>query len=75
MNTDRSDAAIVRAVVDLGRDLGLQVVAEGVEIEATSAALTELGCHAAQGYYLTRPLPAADLASWLPVVAEVAAIS
>jgi EAL domain-containing protein (putative c-di-GMP-specific phosphodiesterase class I) len=59
-----SGAAIVRFTVDLGRSLGLTVVAEGVEDADTLARLREIGCDEAQGYHLTRPLPAADLEVW-----------
>jgi diguanylate cyclase (GGDEF)-like protein len=58
-------AAIVRSVVDLGHNLGLQVVAEGVETQETVALLTATGCDVAQGYLLARPMPAADLEPWL----------
>jgi diguanylate cyclase (GGDEF)-like protein len=58
-------AAIVRSVVDLGHNLGLQVVAEGVETQPTVALLTATGCDVAQGYLLARPMPADDLAPWL----------
>jgi diguanylate cyclase (GGDEF)-like protein len=67
MNEDGSDAFIVRSTIDLARNLGLQVVAEGVENEATLDQLAALGCDLAQGYYLSRPLPAAELAEWLRV--------
>jgi diguanylate cyclase (GGDEF)-like protein len=59
-----SGAPIVRFTVELGRSLGLTVVAEGVEDAATLARLGEIGCDEAQGYYLTRPLPAAELDTW-----------
>ena len=59
------DAAIVRAVVGLGLNLGLEVVAEGVENRAIWDRLAALGCNAAQGYYICRPIPADDLARWL----------
>jgi EAL domain-containing protein (putative c-di-GMP-specific phosphodiesterase class I) len=65
MTSDDDDAAIVRSTVDLGRSLGLQVVAEGVESERAWLMLAELGCHVAQGYYLSRPVPAAELDAWL----------
>jgi diguanylate cyclase (GGDEF)-like protein len=65
MTEDGDDAFIVRSTIDLGRNLGLQVVAEGVETEAVWDQLALLGCDVAQGYYLARPLPAADLTSWL----------
>ena len=59
------DAVIVRSTIDLGRNLGIEVVAEGVETEQVWDALGELGCDAAQGYYYSRPVPADELASWL----------
>jgi diguanylate cyclase len=65
MAADRGDAAIVRSVIDLGEALGLRVVAEGVEDERTWRLLAEAGCHAAQGWFHARPMPAADLARWL----------
>ncbi|HEY7135487.1 MAG TPA: EAL domain-containing protein [Acidimicrobiia bacterium] len=65
MTGDDDDAAIVRSTVDLGRSLGLQVVAEGVESERAWLMLAELGCHIAQGYYLSRPVPAGELDAWL----------
>jgi diguanylate cyclase (GGDEF)-like protein len=51
-------AAIVRATIELGRELGLRVVAEGVETAAQRAALAALGCSAAQGYHFFKPMPA-----------------
>jgi diguanylate cyclase (GGDEF)-like protein/PAS domain S-box-containing protein len=60
-----NDAVIVRSTIDLGRNLGLQVVAEGVETEEAWDELSELGCTLAQGYYLSRPVPAAELTQWL----------
>jgi diguanylate cyclase (GGDEF)-like protein len=59
------DAAIVRAIVDLGRSLGLEVVAEGVEDQATWDVLAELGCHMVQGWHLARPMPAGALVPWM----------
>jgi diguanylate cyclase (GGDEF)-like protein len=64
MDTDENDAAIVRSTIDLARNLGLNVVAEGVENEATWQTLAALGCDFAQGNYLTRPLPAPELNAW-----------
>jgi len=55
------DRVIVDSTVALGRRLGLEVVAEGVEDEATRAALEGLGCELAQGYLFSRPVPAADV--------------
>jgi diguanylate cyclase len=60
-----NDAVIVRSTIDLGRNLGLQVVAEGVETEQAWDQLSQLGCTLAQGYYLSRPVPAAELTQWL----------
>jgi EAL domain-containing protein (putative c-di-GMP-specific phosphodiesterase class I) len=65
MATNRGDAAIVRSVIDLGEALGLRVVAEGVEDERTWRLLAAAGCHAAQGWFHARPMPAGDLATWL----------
>ncbi len=65
MTTDESDAKIVKSTIDLGRNLGLQVVAEGVESEEIWNYLAELDCDYIQGYYLSRPLPAEELSVWL----------
>jgi diguanylate cyclase (GGDEF)-like protein len=58
MAVDASDAAIVRSTIDLAHNLGLRVVAEGVESEDAWRQLESLGCDYAQGFYLSRPLPA-----------------
>jgi EAL domain-containing protein (putative c-di-GMP-specific phosphodiesterase class I) len=58
-------ASIVASTIALARGLGLGFVAEGVETATSLAQLRELGCETAQGYYLSRPLPAADLIAWL----------
>jgi diguanylate cyclase (GGDEF)-like protein/PAS domain S-box-containing protein len=60
-----NDAVIVRSTIDLGRNLGLEVVAEGVETEQAWDKLSQLGCTLAQGYYLSRPVPAAELTEWM----------
>jgi len=65
MTSNTSDAVIVHTTVDLGRNLGLRVVAEGVEDPQTLQELDALGCDAIQGYYISRPLPADDLIHWL----------
>jgi diguanylate cyclase (GGDEF)-like protein/PAS domain S-box-containing protein len=65
MDEDEDDATIVRSTIDLGRNLGLDVVAEGVENEKVWDRLRALGCTAAQGYYLSRPVPAFELGTWL----------
>jgi diguanylate cyclase (GGDEF)-like protein len=64
MDTDENDAAIVRSTIDLARNLGLTVVAEGVESETIWQTLAGLGCDIAQGNYLTEPLPGAKLGDW-----------
>jgi diguanylate cyclase (GGDEF)-like protein len=60
-----ADRAIVRAVIGLGHDLGLRVVAEGVEDEASWRLLESFDCDLVQGYYLARPMPAAAMTTWL----------
>jgi EAL domain-containing protein (putative c-di-GMP-specific phosphodiesterase class I) len=57
---DREDEALVRTIVRLGRTLGMTTVAEGIEEPAQLAKLCDLGCDLAQGYFLSRPLPAAE---------------
>jgi diguanylate cyclase len=54
----------VRSTIELGRNLGLDVVAEGVESQAVWDRLAVLGCTYAQGYHLSRPLPADEVAAW-----------
>jgi diguanylate cyclase (GGDEF)-like protein len=65
MTTNATSALIVRSLVDLGQQLGLGIVAEGVEDEQTWVLLAAMGCDVAQGYLMTRPLPAAELLDWL----------
>jgi diguanylate cyclase (GGDEF)-like protein len=65
MSADDNDGAIVRSTIDLARNLGLRVVAEGVETSEIWTELRALGCDFAQGYLLSRPLPAAELTAWL----------
>jgi EAL domain-containing protein (putative c-di-GMP-specific phosphodiesterase class I) len=65
MDNDENDAVIVRSTIDLGRNLGLDVVAEGVESAAIWDQLDALGCDLLQGFYLSKPVPAADLTDWL----------
>ena len=67
MHEDANDFMIVRATVDLGRNLGLRVVAEGVEDLATFDRLAEFACDEAQGYYISRPLSAVEFTRWLSV--------
>ncbi|HXD65254.1 MAG TPA: EAL domain-containing protein [Solirubrobacteraceae bacterium] len=65
MATSEEDAVIVRSTIDLGRNLGLGVVAEGVEDPEVLQRLCELGCDVAQGYLMSRPIPADELTAWL----------
>jgi EAL domain-containing protein (putative c-di-GMP-specific phosphodiesterase class I) len=65
MTVNENDAAIVRSIINLGHDLGLKVVAEGVEHTAAWDALLALGCDEAQGFLLARPMPAAEFPKWL----------
>ncbi len=65
MTDNPDDAAIVRSTIQLACALGLHVVAEGVETQHHWNALATLGCHTAQGYLLSRPLPASRLTIWL----------
>ena len=61
MATDPADAMIVRSTIDLARNLGLRVVAEGIEDAQALETLRALGCHLGQGYHLGRPVPAEAL--------------
>ena len=65
MATSDADAAIVRTVIDLAHNLGKQVCAEGVESEEVWRMLAALGCDLAQGYWISRPVPAAAFMKWL----------
>jgi len=70
MDDNDDDAAIVRSTIDLAHNLGLQVVAEGVETEAHWTQLKQLGCEYGQGYFISRPTPpeALDLAQTIPTI-------
>ncbi|MGA2802904.1 MAG: EAL domain-containing protein [Acidimicrobiales bacterium] len=65
MNSSPDKEVIVRSTIDLARNLGKQVVAEGVETAIVLQRLEELGCHQVQGYYVSKPLPAENLDTWL----------
>lgn len=60
-----NDAIIVRSTIDLAHNLGLKVVAEGVEDQETLQLLASLGCDTGQGYYFARPMPAEHFSRWL----------
>jgi diguanylate cyclase (GGDEF)-like protein len=65
MTLDEHDAVIVRTLVELGRNLGLRTVAEGVESQDAWDLLADMGCDEAQGYLMSRPLPADQFTTWL----------
>lgn len=62
---DERDQGIVRAVIDLGRSLGMTLIAEGVETEEQREWLGACGCEAYQGYLFSKPVPADDLVAWI----------
>ena len=64
MEADQRNAAIVRSTIELGHNLGLTVVAEGVETGHELDELRRFGCDAAQGFHFARPMPAAELEAW-----------
>jgi len=63
--TDDISRKIVRKIVELSNDLGLTVIAEGVEDSATAEALQNMGCESIQGFWLSQPIPQDDLVGWL----------
>jgi EAL domain-containing protein (putative c-di-GMP-specific phosphodiesterase class I) len=65
LTTSRSDRMIVQTTLTLAGSLGMQTVAEGVETREQADMLRELGCDTLQGYFIHRPVSAADLAPWL----------
>jgi EAL domain-containing protein (putative c-di-GMP-specific phosphodiesterase class I) len=65
MCENANDATIVRSTIDLGRNLGLAVVAEGVETQEAWDTLRRSGCTLAQGYLISKPLPAEELRALL----------
>ena len=64
LQTDRRNESIVRALVQVGHEYGLTVVAEGVENGAVAQRLAELGCDEGQGWHFGKPMPAAELRRW-----------
>jgi EAL domain-containing protein (putative c-di-GMP-specific phosphodiesterase class I) len=64
MQTGEGDAMIVRSTIDLAHNLGLSVVAEGVENADILERLRMLTCDEAQGYHISRPLPVDDFLAW-----------
>jgi EAL domain-containing protein (putative c-di-GMP-specific phosphodiesterase class I) len=65
MTTNHSDAVLVQSAIDLGHNLGLSVVAEGVEDAATLEALRNCGADVIQGYFIGRPMPEHILTKWI----------
>ena len=65
MTDDARTAALVSSTIKLAHSLGMSIVAEGVETAGAYAELTRMGCDQAQGYFMSKPMPAADLTDWL----------
>jgi diguanylate cyclase (GGDEF)-like protein len=65
MENDVGDTKIVRSTIDLGHNMGLRVVAEGIESEAVWRLLAALGCDEGQGYFMSRPIPGDKLVEWI----------
>ena len=65
LDSNAVDMSIVRASIELGHGLGLQVVAEGVETDEALTHLKSMGCDIAQGYFFSRPLPSSEATQWL----------
>ena len=63
--TSGDSRVIVKTIVDLAHNLGLKAVAEGIESEAVLDYLAEIGCDEGQGYYISKPMPADDVAPWI----------
>lgn len=70
MGRKEGDRAIVQSIIDLAHNLGLRVVAEGVETAEVAGLLSELGCDAAQGYYFAHPMAPEHLPAWLDAEAS-----
>jgi EAL domain-containing protein (putative c-di-GMP-specific phosphodiesterase class I) len=64
MTSAKDVAQIVRSTIELGHNLGLRVVAEGVESKEAVESLRLMRCNLAQGFFISRPLTATDLVSW-----------
>jgi diguanylate cyclase (GGDEF)-like protein len=65
MANDPDSAVIVRSAIDLGHNLGMTVVAEGVQDSLARSELTDMGCDIVQGYHICRPVPASELERWI----------
>jgi len=64
MEADNDSAVIVRSTIELGHNLGLEVVAEGVDSQVVWNLLTALECDVAQGYLIGMPMPAGEFSDW-----------
>jgi EAL domain-containing protein (putative c-di-GMP-specific phosphodiesterase class I) len=77
LDGDSEDTDLVRTIVQLGQSLGMTTVAEGIEEPGQLAALREMGCERGQGFYFSRPVPAAEagllLRDGLPAAVAVTA--
>jgi diguanylate cyclase (GGDEF)-like protein len=65
MEKDVGDTKIVRSTIDLGHNMGLRVVAEGIETEGVWNLLAGMGCDQGQGYFMSRPIPGDQLINWI----------
>ena len=65
MEENSNDIKIVKSTIDLGHNLGLKVVAEGIENKMTWDLLKEMGCDLGQGFYMSRPIPAENFIAWM----------
>jgi EAL domain-containing protein (putative c-di-GMP-specific phosphodiesterase class I) len=64
MRHNEADLAVVKMVIDLGKALGMRVVAEGIEIEVDAEELTRMGCPVGQGFLFARPMPGTEILAW-----------
>jgi EAL domain-containing protein (putative c-di-GMP-specific phosphodiesterase class I) len=74
MGADRNDAVLMRSIIELGRNLGLRVTAEGVESESIKRSLSELGCDFVQGFHIGRPVVAEECRRSFEVIEHPAAL-
>jgi diguanylate cyclase (GGDEF)-like protein len=65
MDQNKNDEIIVKSTIDLGHNLGLKVVAEGIESNSVEAMLRNMGCDSMQGYYLAKPMAKSDFIRWM----------
>ena len=65
MESDLQDAKIVHSTFDLAHNLGLSVVAEGIESAMSWKLLDQLSCDEAQGFFIAKPMPSAQFAAWV----------